>query len=84
MNDTEAVIKKHLHRVAPEANLDQLRPEDDLGNALDIDSMDFYTMMVALSEEFGVEVPEEEYGQLRSLKSITTFLERSVNRPMDS
>jgi acyl carrier protein len=72
------IIKKHLHRVAPEVDLEELDPEADLGSTLDIDSMDFYTMMVAISEELNVEIPEEEYGKLRSLKSIEEFLKESV------
>lgn len=78
MADIDSVIKKHLHRVAPEADLDHLQPQDDLGTVLDIDSMDFYNMMVGISEELQIEIPEERYGQLRSLKSIKEFLVESV------
>lgn len=74
-NDLEVIVKKHLHRAAPEADLDQLKPDDDLGRTLDIDSMDFYTMMVSLSEELNINIPEEEYGSLRTLKKIVEFLE---------
>jgi len=74
--DYISVIKKHVHKVAPEADLDQLQPDDDLGAVLDIDSMDFYNMMVGISEELQIEIPEEEYGKLRSLKSIEAFLDK--------
>lgn len=79
-SDIESVIKKHLHRVAPEAELDQLRPGDDLGATLDIDSMDFYNMMIAISEEMQVDIPEQEYGKLRSLEKIKDFLNEAVNQ----
>lgn len=77
MNKTDypALIKKHLHRIAPEADLGKLDPQDDLGSTLDIDSMDFYRMMVEISEELGIEIPEEEYGRLRNVKNIVEFLE---------
>lgn len=78
MADIDLVIKKHLHRAAPEVDLDKLRPDDDLGSALDIDSMDFYNMMVGISEELRIEIPEERYGKLRSLKSIKEFLSESL------
>ncbi|MFH5885620.1 acyl carrier protein [Halalkalibaculum sp. DA3122] len=78
--DIIAIIKKHLHRVAPEADLEALEPDEDLGRALDIDSMDFYNMMVALSEELKVDIPEEEYSTLRSLNRIRQFLTESVNK----
>jgi acyl carrier protein len=73
-NDLEVIVKKHLHRAAPEADLEQLNPEDDLGRTLDIDSMDFYNMMIAISEEFSVNISEEEYGELRTLQKIVEFL----------
>lgn len=77
-NEIDAVIRKHLHRIAPEADLDKLNPDEELGTTLDIDSMDFYNMMVGISEELQVEIPEEEYGQLRTLRSINEFLSESV------
>lgn len=82
MNKTDyaSIIKKHLHSVAPEANLEKLTPTDDLGKALDIDSMDFYNMMVGISEELGVDIPEEEYGKLRSLQAIEDFLSVSLSK----
>jgi len=73
--DYSSIVKKHLHRVAPEADLNKLNPSDDLGNRLDIDSMDFYNMMVAISKELHIDIPEEKYGKLRSLKAIEDFLE---------
>ncbi|MGM0545416.1 MAG: acyl carrier protein [Bacteroidota bacterium] len=76
--DIDTIIKKHLHRVAPEADLDQLKADEELGPTLDIDSMDFYNMMVGISEELQVEIPEEDYGKLRTLKSIKEFLSRSA------
>jgi acyl carrier protein len=78
--DVDSIIKKHLHRIAPEADLGQLKPDDDLGPTLDIDSMDFYNMMVGISEELHIDIPEERYGQLRSLKNIRAFLKESVNQ----
>jgi acyl carrier protein len=79
-SEIHTIVKKHLHRAAPEADLDQVSQDEDLGPALDIDSMDFYTMMVALSEELNIEIPEEEYGSLRSMESIEAFIQEAVNR----
>jgi acyl carrier protein len=76
--DIDTTIKKHLHRAAPEADLDQLQADDELGQTLDLDSMDFYNMMVGISEELGVDIPEKEYGKLRTLKSIKEFLNRAA------
>lgn len=79
-SDIDTIIKKHLHRVAPEADLDQLKADDNLGPTLDLDSMDFYRMMVGISEDLRVDIPEEEYGNLRTLKNIKEFLRKSVQQ----
>lgn len=79
-SDIDTIIKKHLHRVAPEADLDELKADDNLGPTLDLDSMDFYRMMVGISEDLRVDIPEEEYGNLRTLKNIKEFLRKSVQQ----
>jgi acyl carrier protein len=73
-NTITSLIEAHIHRIAPESKIDQLDPQVDIGTALDFDSMDFYTLLVGLSEELEVEIPEESYGQLRSLAAIREFL----------
>lgn len=77
--EVNAIIKTHLHRVAPEADLEKLKPDDDLGTALDIDSMDFFTMMVAISEELKIDIPEEEYSKLRSINQIAQYLTQLID-----
>lgn len=39
---------------------DQVVPEARFGDDLDADSLDLVELVMALEEEFGVEVPEEE------------------------
>ena len=46
---TENEIRDHileiLHRIAPEATLDQIDPNENLREALDIDSFDFLNLL---------------------------------------
>ena len=39
---------------------DQVTPEANFGDDLDADSLDLVELVMALEEEFGVEVPEED------------------------
>ncbi|MGA0218855.1 MAG: acyl carrier protein [Ilumatobacteraceae bacterium] len=39
---------------------DQVTPEARFGDDLDADSLDLVELVMALEEEFGIEVPEEE------------------------
>ena len=47
---------------------------------LDIDSYDFLNFLIGLSEKLGVEVPEEDYGKIRSLKELLTYLSERVGQ----
>jgi len=67
-------IFEALRKIAPEADAHSLSPDDDLRQALDIDSFDFLNFLVAIDEKLGVDIPEQDYGKLRTLKSIVDYL----------
>ncbi|MFN3982862.1 MAG: acyl carrier protein [Caldilinea sp.] len=79
---TKAMSKDELHRLilnqlrglAPEADLDDLRPHDDIRETLEIDSFDFLNFLIALNKEVGVEIPEKDYGKVNTLENLTTYL----------
>ena len=63
-----------LHRIAPEADLDKIGPDENLREALDIDSFDFLNIMIALHDQFGVDIPEADYRKVSSVKGILDYL----------
>jgi acyl carrier protein len=65
-----------LHRIAPEANLAELEPNENLREALDIDSFDFLNVMIGVSEKFGVSIPEGDYRQVTTLQGLVEYLNR--------
>lgn len=65
-----------LAGIAPEADLSALRDEDDLREALDLDSMDFLNFVVGLSERSGVQVPEQDAPKLRTLAGLVAYFAR--------
>lgn len=65
---------KLLRKIAPEADLDQLRPDENLREALDIDSFDFLNFMIGLHEELKVEIPEPDYRKLSTLGELVGYL----------
>jgi acyl carrier protein len=69
----EAVLKL-LARVAPEADLKALDPGERLQQALDIDSFDFLSFLVAVRDELGVSVAESDYGKVATLDDLVTYL----------
>ncbi|MBZ5611259.1 MAG: acyl carrier protein [Acidobacteriia bacterium] len=76
MSDPEIknAVFKILRRIAPEANLDQINSEENLREALDIDSFDYLNLMIGLHEELKVEIPESDYRSLGTLGELVRYL----------
>ncbi|HVA36497.1 MAG TPA: phosphopantetheine-binding protein [Candidatus Dormibacteraeota bacterium] len=70
----KAAVSEVLHRIAPEADLDQLDAQDDLTRALDIDSFDFLNLLEGIHAKLGVDVPEADYGRVRTLSALVAYL----------
>ena len=75
---TDAQVKETvfrvLSRIAPEAHLEALTPDENVREALDIDSFDHLNFLIGLHEELGVEIPESDYGHLTTLADIVSYL----------
>ncbi|HOG49781.1 MAG: acyl carrier protein [Lentisphaerae bacterium] len=66
-------IVEILSDIVPDEDWASLKPEDSLRGKLE--SMDFLDVVMELRKKYGVEVPEEDYGQLATLKSCADYLE---------
>ena len=69
------LIRDILGGIAPEADLDAVSGDEDLREALDLDSMDFLNFVVALHERTGIDIPEADYPQLRTLDGAIAYFE---------
>lgn len=65
--DVRAAALTVLGRIAPEADLDRLAPDQPLQEQLDLDSFDFLQFVVGLSDELGVEISERDYAKVATL-----------------
>ncbi len=77
-NEIRAAFLEELRNIAPEADLAKLDPSADLREALDIDSMDFLNLMIAIHRRLGVDIPELDYPKLASLDSALRYLRDRV------
>ncbi len=68
------IVFRGLRQVAPETDPTALRPEENIREALDIDSYDFLQFLIGLSEETGVEIPETDYEQVFTLAGLLRYL----------
>jgi acyl carrier protein len=67
-----------IHRIAPEQDLSGINPGENLREALDIDSFDFLSLLVAIHERLGVTVPESDYSKVSTLNDMVAYLEANV------
>lgn len=63
-----------LAEIAPEVDPAEIDPATDLAEQLDIDSMDFLNLIVAVNQRTGIEIPERDYPQLSTLDGATAYL----------
>jgi len=68
------IMRDVLHQVAPEADLGEIGPDEDMAVALDLDSMDFLNFMIGLHQRTGIEIPELDYPQLATVERCAAYL----------
>ena len=78
MNDIEIreLVADVLAGIAPEADLSSVGDQEDLREALDLDSMDFLNFIIGLSQRSGRSIPEADYPRLYSLRGLLAYLAR--------
>ncbi|WP_293746726.1 acyl carrier protein [uncultured Paraglaciecola sp.] len=81
MNNNEtlkALVSKLILDIAPEAEMHNLDPNEDLREELDLDSMDFMNLLDSIAKETGVNVPESDYSLVNSLQSLTDYIDKRL------
>ena len=71
------VVISALTEVAPDIDPAAIDPDADLAEQLDIDSMDFLNIVVAINERTGIEIPERDYPKLSTLNDAVGYLSRA-------
>ena len=73
-DDIRATVLRVLGDIAPEADLAALRPDRELRDELDLDSMDILNAVIALHRALGIDIPEADYGRLATLDGAVEYL----------
>jgi acyl carrier protein len=78
MKDEEirALVAEVLAGIAPEADLGVVGDDEDLREALDLDSMDFLNLVTALNQRSGVAIAQGDMPRLYTLRGIVAHLSR--------
>jgi acyl carrier protein len=56
---------------------DQVTPDKSFVNDLDIDSLSMVEIAVAAQDKFGVEIPDDELKNLKTVQDVINYVQRS-------
>ena len=68
--DVREQIIEIIESVAPGCGADQIDGNADLRDELELDSMDFLSILVGIKDALGVEVAERDYPLVRTLDAL--------------
>ncbi|MFE0513009.1 acyl carrier protein [Streptomyces sp. NPDC058964] len=83
LDDAEAmsVVRECISRIVPDADFTRVEPGDKYRDVLELDSLDFLSLVELLSERTGIRIADEDYLELTTLSDTVRFL---VDRSRDS
>ena len=70
-----ATVLRLLGNIAPEADLAGLKPDVNIRDQMDIDSMDFLNFVIALHDTLHIDIPESDYPKIATLNDCAAYLE---------
>jgi acyl carrier protein len=82
-DEIRETVLSMLGEVAPEADLAQVKPDVDLRDQLDLDSMDLLNFVISVDEGLGVDIPEADYSHLVTLDGFVEYLAERLGVPTE-
>ena len=73
-DEARAVFFEELGNIAPEWDPAEIDPQEDIREAMDIDSMDLLNLVIALHQRLGIDIPEADYGKMITIDGAVTYL----------
>jgi acyl carrier protein len=64
-----------------EVEADEVKPEANFANDLNADSLDTVELVMALEEEFDIEIPDEAAEQIATVQSAVDYISNKVETP---
>jgi acyl carrier protein len=78
-DELRAAIVEEIGNIAPEADAASLGDGEDLRDALDMDSMDIFNLVIALSKRLGIDIPDADAAHLVTLGGGADYLGRRLS-----
>ncbi len=75
-----SIEEKVIKIIAEKLNVseDQVKPEASFVDDLGADSLDLVELVMAMEEEFGMEISDEEAEKLRTVKDVLDYIKARV------
>ena len=73
-HEIRKLVAEVLSGIAPEADLASVGDDEELREALDLDSMDFLNFVIALGQRTGRKIPEADTPRLSTLRGLLDYL----------
>ncbi len=71
-----AAVKAIFHRIAPDIEFDALDLSKPLREQVEMDSMDFFNVLVQIHKQLGVNVPDAVLLELNNLNDLIDYIVR--------
>ena len=79
--DTEARVSELLKK-ALQVTQDQITPKALLVEDLGVSSLDRFELLMGLEEEFGIELPEQDQEQMKSVGDIVSYIQSHLKNKL--
>jgi acyl carrier protein len=74
-SDIREEVLDILRDIAPDEDLTQLKDDQSFREQMELDSMDFLDIVMELRKRHRIQIPEDDYVNLRSMDSTVAYLE---------
>ena len=78
-DQVKQIVIEIIAEIAPDEDTSNIKPEINLREQMDLDSMDFLDIVMELRKQHNSEVREADYPQLASLDTCAAYLTPKFN-----
>lgn len=82
--DIRRAVLEAIAAIAPETDVDSLRPDAPLREQIELDSLDWLNVIAGLEERLAIEIPESDHGRLTTLDAIVAYAATRAAAPRAS
>ncbi len=76
-HEIKLILKEIIHEMAPEIEVNHLDTSLPLRDQADIDSFDFYRIIVLLNEKTGVNVPDSKVAEFKNMDQLIKYISQN-------